>query len=302
MQNLMFHSNPKVYGVLYLLSIPTFGLIFYFLPETIGKERSLIENMYFSTVTITTLGYGDISPSNNLGRIIAATESVLGITLIGLFLNALSRVRGETSRTEEIEKEKKSYHNAETAKLSGFYNLITPLSEKYRLSVVQITNSSNSKSPEYDPKFTLNDMMDLYEPSRLLTQDFTKPSVEYYFTSMELLNGEIVDLIKNVDMRLFPKLEEHCLLFVKAVHSFDFSGYILGAVVLRVGNEKMTQLVKKTLENYEGEVEFSESPSMINAYIALHHQIKLQMGLLEKIDIELRKVIINPNFKSDKKL
>lgn len=54
--------------------------------------------MYFSTVTITTLGYGDISPKNDFGRLITATESVLVIILIGLFLNAISRVRGETSR------------------------------------------------------------------------------------------------------------------------------------------------------------------------------------------------------------
>ena len=38
MQDLVFHSKPKVYGFIYLLLIPLFGLVFYFLPETIGKE------------------------------------------------------------------------------------------------------------------------------------------------------------------------------------------------------------------------------------------------------------------------
>lgn len=46
---------------------------------------------YFSAVTITTLGYGDIVPITNLARIIVAAESILGIVLIGLFLNSLSR-------------------------------------------------------------------------------------------------------------------------------------------------------------------------------------------------------------------
>ena len=103
MQDLLFHSKPKVYGLTYLSLIPVFGLVFFFLPETTGNKISLIESLYFSAVTITTLGYGDILPTNDLGRVIAATESVLGITLIGLFLNALSRVRGETSRNEEGE-------------------------------------------------------------------------------------------------------------------------------------------------------------------------------------------------------
>lgn len=45
---------------------------------------------YFSAVTITTLGYGDIVPISNTARIIVAIESVLGIVLVGLFLNSLS--------------------------------------------------------------------------------------------------------------------------------------------------------------------------------------------------------------------
>lgn len=46
---------------------------------------------YFSAVTITTLGYGDIVPITNLARLLVAIESILGIVLIGLFLNSLAR-------------------------------------------------------------------------------------------------------------------------------------------------------------------------------------------------------------------
>lgn len=45
---------------------------------------------YFSAVTITTLGYGDIVPITNITRILVAIESILGLILIGLFLNSLS--------------------------------------------------------------------------------------------------------------------------------------------------------------------------------------------------------------------
>jgi len=290
MQNFIFHSKPKAYGSIYLFLIPCFGFVFYFFPEAIGKELTLIESMYFSAVTITTLGYGDISPVNDLGRVVAATESVLGITLIGLFLNALSRVRGETSRNEEIEKEKRSYREAERAKLNGFYNLICPLIGKYRLSVVQVTSPLKSRNREYNPDFTLSDMMDLYRPSLLMTQSHNEPAVKYYFASLELLSGEIIDLIKNVDMRLFPELEKQCLSFVGAVHSFDFSGAILGAANLKVGDKKMTDFIKEMLESHEGEVKFLES-NMINGYVALYHQIKLQMGLLDQMDAEFSEII-----------
>jgi hypothetical protein len=48
---------------------------------------------YFSTVTITTLGYGDIVPTSNTVRMIISIESILGIILIGLFINAVAARR-----------------------------------------------------------------------------------------------------------------------------------------------------------------------------------------------------------------
>ena len=57
----------------------------------VKASGSYARMFYFSVVTITTLGYGDIVPITNMARIIVATESILGIVLIGLFLNSLSK-------------------------------------------------------------------------------------------------------------------------------------------------------------------------------------------------------------------
>ena len=48
---------------------------------------------YFSAVTITTLGYGDIVPITSAARWLVASESILGILLAGLFVNSLLRER-----------------------------------------------------------------------------------------------------------------------------------------------------------------------------------------------------------------
>ena len=47
--------------------------------------------LYLSAVTITTLGYGDIVPISGISRLLVALESVIGIVLIGLFLNSLNQ-------------------------------------------------------------------------------------------------------------------------------------------------------------------------------------------------------------------
>jgi hypothetical protein len=46
--------------------------------------------LYFSAIVITTVGFGDIVPFTSLARSIVALEAVLGVTLAGLFLNAVA--------------------------------------------------------------------------------------------------------------------------------------------------------------------------------------------------------------------
>jgi hypothetical protein len=48
---------------------------------------------YLSAVTITTVGYGDIVPLTTTARVLVSSEAILGIIVIGLFLNSLVRER-----------------------------------------------------------------------------------------------------------------------------------------------------------------------------------------------------------------
>jgi hypothetical protein len=55
--------------------------------------------LYLSAVTITTLGFGDITPVSEEARFLVAAEAVLGIVVIGAFLSllALGRHRGRAA-------------------------------------------------------------------------------------------------------------------------------------------------------------------------------------------------------------
>ena len=57
--------------------------------------------MYFSVVTITTLGYGDLTPLTATTKIIAGTEAVSGVVVIGLFLSSLAH-RRDSEESEHI--------------------------------------------------------------------------------------------------------------------------------------------------------------------------------------------------------
>lgn len=59
-----------------------------------GLPQQLIRMIYLSAVTVTTLGYGDITPVTSAARLLVVVEAIAGVILIGLFLNALSRRQG----------------------------------------------------------------------------------------------------------------------------------------------------------------------------------------------------------------
>jgi Ion channel len=58
-----------------------------------GLTGNRVRMFYLSAATITTLGYGDILPLTTPSRILVSAEAILGIVILGLFLNALAQER-----------------------------------------------------------------------------------------------------------------------------------------------------------------------------------------------------------------
>jgi len=89
--------GKKPQNIIYtsIVTILLCALIFYFFPDllnTTTSKTTLIDNIYFSTVTFTTLGYGDISPLGGL-RIIALLEAFFGAMSIGFLVAGFSNTK-----------------------------------------------------------------------------------------------------------------------------------------------------------------------------------------------------------------
>ena len=67
-----------IIGVL-ALSIIAFGYIFY---VTEPQVKTFEDGIWWALVTVTTVGYGDITPATSLGRIVAGTLMFFGLGLI----------------------------------------------------------------------------------------------------------------------------------------------------------------------------------------------------------------------------
>lgn len=66
------------------------SLLFYFMYiESADWTINIIDFFYFSAVTITTLGFGDILPNSSVTRFFVMFESLLGVILIGCFVSSI---------------------------------------------------------------------------------------------------------------------------------------------------------------------------------------------------------------------
>ncbi|MBW2622167.1 MAG: ion transporter [Deltaproteobacteria bacterium] len=83
---------------LVLLLLVIFGTLAFSLFE---KDMGLLDSLWWTLVTITTVGYGDISPATLGGRIVGTGVMLLGIGIVGLFTATVAGVFIENRMMEE---------------------------------------------------------------------------------------------------------------------------------------------------------------------------------------------------------
>ena len=95
-------NDPKFRSLLYLVVLTlTVGTIFY---HTVEGWRWL-DSLYFSVITLTTVGYGDFTPETDMGKIFTMVYIFVGLGILVGFVTPI----GEyliNRRIEKIEKRK----------------------------------------------------------------------------------------------------------------------------------------------------------------------------------------------------
>ena len=114
--------RPIAWIGLYVALVPVFAVIYYFLPA--GQFRipdgggvDFGSWLYYSIVTITTLGFGDYTPMHGMAQCVTAVEVMCGLIILGFFLNAVGSMKSEIDVESEIEKQRRLKAAAEKDKL-----------------------------------------------------------------------------------------------------------------------------------------------------------------------------------------
>lgn len=81
-------KSPEFTGLaVFVILLISFGTWFYMQVE----GWHFIDALYFSAVTLTTVGYGDFTPQTDLGKLFTIGYLFVGIGAILAFVNALAR-------------------------------------------------------------------------------------------------------------------------------------------------------------------------------------------------------------------
>jgi len=80
-----------------LLLVVTWGTLIYHFVE----GRDYLDSVYFTVVTLTTVGYGDVTPKTPQGKLLALSVILAGVGLFGLLIGSVTEmlVEGQIRRT-----------------------------------------------------------------------------------------------------------------------------------------------------------------------------------------------------------
>ena len=95
-----------------ILVIGSSGIGIYLIesPHEDAQITNLIDAFWWTTATVTTVGYGDVVPVTEIGRLMGIVLMFVGITIIGTFISALGAmlISSRLKKHETVEDSTKS--------------------------------------------------------------------------------------------------------------------------------------------------------------------------------------------------
>lgn len=221
--------RPVVWIGLYICATPIFALIYWALPDgqfriPEGAGTDYGSWLYYSIVTITTLGFGDYTPAHPGSQALTAIEVMCGLIFLGLFLNAVGSMKSEIDVESEIEKQKALHHATESEKLLKSVPMVIDSLNKFLAYCYAVTTPKDErekKEPKFDPDFTPEDLKSMFEPSGLPFDHTTLPAVTRLMHATEKTSLTLDSLQQRVDLTIWPQLLEDCFAFVANYQLFS---------------------------------------------------------------------------------
>ena len=291
--------RPLVWICLYIALTPIFALIYHWLPDgqfriPEGAPTDYGSWLYYSLVTITTLGFGDYTPAMGWAQAVTAIEVICGVTIIGFFLNAVGSMKSEIDITSELEKQKALHEAQEKEKLLKTIPILLHNINLFLAYCYAVTTpvSKRDDNHQYDDDFSFNDMADMYKSSGLSVDYGNTPAIEGFLRAAMRTSLCLDSMQSRIDMTLWPEIMEDSFSFVADCQMFTSSDVLAEKIDLKIREgkdispDKTEVMISKEIADYKGPLDNTMQKSLI-PYFVLYEFIKKNAGLARKIETAL---------------
>lgn len=228
--HVLSNVRPIVWICLYVVVTPIFALIYWLLPESQFRipdsdPMDYGSCLYYSIVTITTLGFGDYTPTHAWSQLVTACEVMCGLIVLGLFLNAVGSMKSEIDVESEIEKQRLRHFTTERDKLTQNIPLIIHHINAFLSACYYATTSPDKRDgadPVYNPDFTPEDLsagLNSPTPSGV-------PAITQLINSADRTSLYLDSIQNRIDISLWPDLLENFFTFVATEQMFESADVI----------------------------------------------------------------------------
>ena len=269
--------RPIVWICAYVALMPIFAFIYWGLPDTQfripdGAGTDYWSWLYYSIVTITTLGFGDYTPAHVWAQLVTAIEVMCGLVILGFFLNAVGSMKSEIDVESEIEKQKQAHSAMEKEKLTLciptiMHTLNTFLA--YCYAVTTPLAKRNEENAKYNPDFTFSDMADLFKPSGLPFDNTRIPAVARLMKCASHTSLNLDSLQNRIDLTLWPDILENCFAFVANYQMFSSADSLSGqaSALLNAADDTPTeeaaeQKLSAEISSFKGEPDIRKTDDL----------------------------------------
>jgi voltage-gated potassium channel Kch len=93
------HRNFQYLALFSILTLAVGTIIYHSI-----EKWSWLDSFYFSAVSLTTVGYGDLTPTTNIGKLFTVFYLFIGIGIIASVINNLVKNQAAKKRIKESDK------------------------------------------------------------------------------------------------------------------------------------------------------------------------------------------------------
>ena len=295
--------RPLYWIITYVCLIPIFALLYWWLPDTQfripdGAATDYGSWLYYSIVTITTLGFGDYTPAHGWAQAVTALEVVCGLSIFGFFLNSVGSMKSEIDVESEIEKQRMVHEAGEKEKLmksipAVMHNLNIFLAYCYAISTPEAKRSGDTA--DFNPDLRFSDMYELYKPSGLPIDHSRMPVATRLLKCAARTSLCLDSLQSRVDLSLWPDILSDCFDFVANYQMLSLSDTAIARIRNSVPEEKgmtieeVERNIARLIGSYHSVADAQQQKELAPA-IELYHFVKDNGMLARKIEVALTRI------------